>query len=157
VSWRLLPVASFVLIRTFAPVCDQDQTKGGYLVATILIADDDPDFVQIMRTILSAEGYGFVSAQNGDEALQIMRKGGVDLVLLDVMMASVLDGVGVAYAMQKDPALKAIPIIMISSIISSPHASMFPTDVYIPMDVWITKPVQPADLLEKIAGLLQKE
>jgi hypothetical protein len=34
---------------------------------------------------------------------------------------------------------------------------MFPTDVYIPMDVWITKPVQPADLLEKIAGLLQKE
>ena len=126
-------------------------------MATILIADDDPDFVQIMRTILSAEGYGFASAQNGEEALQIMRKGGVDLVLLDVMMASVLDGVGVAYAMQKDPALKAIPIIMISSIISSPHASMFPTDTYIPMDVWITKPVQPADLLEKIAGLLQKE
>ena len=126
-------------------------------MAKILIADDDPDFAQIMRTILTAEGYDVASAQNGDEAMRIMREEGVDLILLDIMMASVLDGVGVAYAMQKDPALKAIPIIMISSIISSPHASMFPTDEYIPMDVWITKPVQPADLLAKIAGLLHKE
>jgi CheY-like chemotaxis protein len=127
------------------------------VVATILIADDDPDFVQIMRTILSAEGYDVASAKDGDEALQILRKGGVDLILLDIMMASVLDGVSVAYEMQKDAALRGIPIIMISSIISSPHASMFPTDQYIPMDVWLTKPVQPGDLLAKIAGLLHDE
>jgi len=44
---------------------------------------------------------------------------------------------------------------MISSIISSPHASMFPTDEYIPIDAWMTKPVQPEALLEKIAGLLR--
>ena len=109
-----------------------------------------------MRTILTAEGYYVASAKDGDQALQIMRKDGVDLILLDIMMASVLDGVSVAYEMQQDAALKAIPIIMISSIISSPHASMFPTDQYVPMDVWLTKPVQPADLLAKIAGLLQK-
>jgi len=123
-------------------------------VAKILIADDDPDFVQIMHTILTSEGYDVVSASNGDEALRIMREDGIDVVLLDVMMASVLDGVGVAHEMQNDPALKGIKIMMISSIISSPHAAMFPTDEYIPMDVWITKPVQPDDLLSKIARLI---
>ena len=123
----------------------------------ILIADDDPDFVQIVRTILASEGYEVVSASNGNEALRIMRDDDVDLILLDIMMASVLDGVSVAHEMQKDPALKGIPIIMVSSIISSPHASMFPTDEYIPMDAWVTKPVEPDDLLGHIAGLLQKQ
>ena len=125
-------------------------------MAMILIADDDPDFVQIMRTILESEEYEVVSAKSGDGALQAMRQGGVDLVLLDVMMASVLDGVGVAHEMQGDPALKDIPIIMVSSIVSTPHASMFPTDEYVPMDAWITKPVQPDDLLQKISKLLSR-
>lgn len=125
-------------------------------MAKILIADDDPDFVEVMRTILASEGYDIVSAKDGNEALRIMREDGVDLILLDIMMASILDGVSVAHEMQKHPALKRIPIVMISSIISSPHASMFPTDEYIPMDVWITKPVQPDDLLQKIASLIER-
>ena len=126
-------------------------------MAKILIADDDPDFVEVMRTILASEGYDIVSAKDGNEALRIMREDGVDLILLDIMMASILDGVSVAHEMQKDPALKRIPIVMISSIISSPHASMFPTDEYIPMDVWITKPVQPDDLLQKVARLIERD
>ena len=125
-------------------------------MAKILIADDDPDFVEVMRTILASEGYDVVSAKDGDEALRIMREDGVDVILLDIMMASILDGVSVAHEMQKDPTLKRIPIVMLSSIISSPHASMFPTDEYIPMDVWITKPVQPDDLLQKIASLIER-
>jgi len=124
------------------------------IMATILVADDDPDFVEVMRTILMSEGYTVASARNGDEALETLRGGGVDLLLLDVMMASVLDGVSVAFEMQKDAALREIPVIMVSSIISSPHASMFPTDEYIPIDKWVTKPVQPDALLQMIAGLL---
>ncbi len=124
-------------------------------MATILIADDDPDFVQIIRTILTSEGYDVLSAKDGDGALRVMRESDVDLLLLDVMMASVLDGLSLAHEMQADPALKAMPVIMISSIISSPHASMFPTDEYIPIDVWMTKPIQPEDLLTKISALLE--
>jgi len=124
-------------------------------MATILIADDDPDFVQIIRTILTAEGYDVLNAKDGDEALRTIRESSVDLILLDVMMASVLDGLSLAHEMQADQALRDTPVIMISSIISSPHASMFPTDEYIPIDAWMTKPVQPEALLEKIAGLLR--
>jgi DNA-binding response OmpR family regulator len=124
-------------------------------MATILIADDDPDFVQIIRTILTAEGYDVLSAKDGDEALRVMRESDVDLLLLDVMMASVLDGLSLAHTMQADAALKGMPVIMISSIISSPHASMFPTDEYIPIDAWMTKPIQPDELLAKIDALLE--
>ena len=124
-------------------------------MATILIADDDPDFVQIIRTILTAEGYDVLSAKDGEEALRVMRESDVDLLLLDVMMASVLDGLKAAHEIQADPALKATPVIMVSSIISSPHASMFPTDEYIPIDAWMTKPIQPEDLLAKISALLE--
>lgn len=119
----------------------------------VLIVDDDPDFVEITRLILSAEGYEIESATSGDKALEMMRESPPDLVLLDVMMTGVLDGVHVAHAISSDPALSHIPIIMISSIADSAMADVFPTDEYLPIDTWISKPVQPADLLEKVARL----
>ena len=124
-------------------------------MAKVLIADDDPDFVQVMRTILQSEGYEIVTAKDGDEALRVMREDRIDLILLDVMMASILDGVSVAHEMRKDPELKDIPVIMISSIIDSPHASMFPTGEDIPMSAWFTKPVPPAELLQKVAKFIE--
>ena len=66
------------------------------------------------------------------------------------MMSSILDGLNTCHEMQEDPDLKDIPLIMVSSIISSPHASLFPTDEYIPIDTWISKPMDPDDLLEKV-------
>lgn len=122
----------------------------------ILIVDDDPDFVEIARLILQSNGYETASASNGAQALANMRQEHPDLVLLDVMMSTVLDGVNVTHEMQADPQLKNIPVIMVSSIINSPHAEMFPTDEYIPMDAWITKPIDPQDLLQKVDQLLKR-
>ncbi len=123
-------------------------------MATVLVVDDDPDFVEITRLILRSKGYTVVTASSGDMALRMMRSSPPDLVLLDVMMSSVLDGVGVANAMQEDDALRGIPVIMISSIADSPSAGMFPTDDHLPIDIWISKPVQPEDLLRKVARLV---
>ena len=122
----------------------------------VFVVDDDPDFVEITRTILEANGYQVHTASNGAQALVAMREAEPDLVLLDVMMSSVLDGVNLSHAMHADPLLREVPIIMISSIAESPSAGLFPTDEYIPIDAWITKPVQPGDLLKKVASLLGK-
>jgi len=120
------------------------------------VVDDDPDFVEITRTILEANGYEIASASNGDEALQTMRQDPPDLVLLDIMMSTVLDGVRVSYEMQRDPALKEIPVIGVSSIAGSPHVGMFPTDERIPpMQAWISKPVQPDELLSKVRRFIK--
>ena len=125
-------------------------------MSTILIVDDDPDFVAVMSTVLQAHGHEIATASNGDQALQSMRQATPHLVLLDVMMSSILDGVSVTHEMHRDPTLKDIPVIMISSIGTSPLAGVFPTDEYIPMDAWLSKPVDPDHLLEKVSSLLEQ-
>jgi len=125
-------------------------------MARILLVDDDPDFVEITRTILEANGYEVSTAANGDQALKTMRKDLPDLVLLDVMMSTLLDGLNLSHVISEDPVLKQVPVIMISSITESPSAGMFPTDEYIPIDAWISKPVQPDDLLQKVAQFIKK-
>jgi formate transporter len=122
--------------------------------ARILVVDDDPDFVEVTRMILTKEGYSVVSAANGDQALQTMKVERPDLVLLDVMMATPLEGVSVAREMVGDSDLKAVPIVMVSSIDSSKHAGLLPDDMHIPTDAWISKPVDPDHLLRTIRRFL---
>jgi len=123
-------------------------------MATILIVDDDPDFCEITRTVLEREGYQVRTAANGDQALAGMRSDPPDLVILDVMMSSVLDGLDVSDRMLADARLKKIPIIMVSSIASSEYAGMFPTDAYVAIDAWVSKPVAPQTLLAKVGELI---
>ena len=120
----------------------------------VLIVDDDPDFVEITGMILKRDGHEVASAASGDEALSMMRASRPDVLLLDVMMSTVLDGVNVSFAMSEDPALQDIPIVMISSIPDSPNADQFPTDEYVPIRAWMTKPVKPDSLLQTIKRLI---
>ena len=118
-------------------------------MAKILIVDDDPDFVVVSRMILEKEGYQVLAAANGRQALEIMHWGKPDLVLLDVMMSTTLEGVNVSKEMEADPELKGVPIVMISSIATTEYASEFPEEA-IPIDAWISKPIQPAVLLKTV-------
>ena len=120
----------------------------------VLVIDDDPEFVEITRMILEANNYEVMSASSGDQGLESMRRDRPDVVVLDIMMSSVLDGLNVSHEIQADPELRGIPVIMVSSIITSPHASLFPTDEYLPVDAWISKPMNPDDLIAKIGQLL---
>jgi CheY-like chemotaxis protein len=122
--------------------------------ATVLVVDDDPDFCEITRLILSSEGYEVLTAASGDEALAVLKGCHPNLVMLDVMMASILDGVNVALTMSEDTALRDIPILMVSSIASSPMAERFPTGEYLPISGWISKPVQPESLLKTVRKLV---
>jgi CheY-like chemotaxis protein len=119
-------------------------------MAKILVVDDDPDFVLVSRMILEAEGYEVIEAANGSEALETMRRQRPDLILLDVMMSTTLEGVTVSREIASDPDLKDVPIIMISSIATSEHAADFPDDERIPIAAWISKPIQPAVLLKTV-------
>jgi CheY-like chemotaxis protein len=120
---------------------------------TVLVVDDDPDFCEITRVILSSDGYDVRTAANADQALQTLREHPPDLVVLDVMMTGILDGVYVALTMSEDVRLKDIPILMVSSIASSPMAERFPTGEYLPIRSWISKPVQPESLLKTVRKL----
>jgi len=123
-------------------------------VTKVLVVDDDPDFVEIISMILKKEGYETDSAANGSQAMEKMRASPPDILLLDVMMSGILDGVNVSFEMAEDPILEKIPIVMISSIPDSPHAEDFPTDEYVPISAWLTKPVQPEELVKTVKRLV---
>jgi CheY-like chemotaxis protein len=124
-------------------------------MSKILVVDDDPDFVLICRMILEAEGYQVLEAANGGQALESMRQEKPDLVLLDVMMSTTLEGVDVSKEMETDPNLSGVPVVMISSIGTSEYASEFPDDERIPIDAWISKPIQADVLLKTVRRFLE--
>ena len=122
--------------------------------ARILVVDDDPDFVEIMRTILESNDYQVVTAANGNQALAQVKSERPDLMILDIMMSTVLDGLDVSEKLSQDPDARYMPVIMVSSIADTPHAGLFPTDEQLHMDAWLSKPVDPKVLLSKVAELL---
>ena len=125
---------------------------------TIMVVDDDPDFVEIARLILEQK-YEVISAASGRQALERMREDKPDLVLLDVMMSYVLDGIDVAEKMSLDPELQDIPVIVCSSLPISrwPTVTKEPcANNQVAVADWVSKPMRPAELLDKIAKLLER-
>lgn len=140
------------VLRGIKQICDWLLPREG--PAVILIVDDDPDFVEATRMVLEHADYRVVAAMGGEEGMRAMRREQPDLVILDVMMSSILDGLNASMAIRADQGLKRTPILMISSITSSDYAAMFPTDEYVPVESFLSKPVGPQQLLDEVTRLL---
>ena len=120
----------------------------------ILVVDDDIDFVESTRAALESEGYQVVAASDSQQGMAVVRQEKPDLVVLDVMMSWVLDGLRMSAELNADPEFKRIPVIMVSSIASTEYAASFPTDQPLHVDEFISKPVRSADLLARVKTLL---
>jgi len=123
-------------------------------MSKILIVDDDPDFVEATRMVLESEGYEVVSAADSDEGLRKAKDETPDLVILDVIMKTVLDGLYMSQEMASDPEQQDTPILMVTSIANSDYAALFPTDEYVHLDGFVTKPIRPKELLERVEKLV---
>ena len=125
-------------------------------MAKILVVDDDRDFIKITSMILQANNYEVVTAANGEQGLKAMRREKPDLVILDVMMSYVLDGIDVRRTMAQDPDLKDIPVIMATSLTAAKAQGALPTDEYVPASEWVHKPIDPDVLLDRVKKSLGK-
>lgn len=123
-------------------------------MARIFVVDDDPDFVNLTRTILKSRGYEVVTAANGQQALAAMRKEKPDVVLLDIMMSYILDGLDVGREMAEDAELRNIPVIMVTSLTGARAQVEQLSDEYVSVEDWIHKPIDPDDLLKRIEAAL---
>jgi CheY-like chemotaxis protein len=122
--------------------------------AKILVVDDDPDFVEYMRTVLESSDYRVVSAGNSEQGMLALTREKPDLVVLDVIMSSVLDGLSMSQRMAEDPDLKHVPVVMVTSIANTDYLALFPTDESIHIDAFLTKPIAPAELLRQVERLV---
>jgi CheY-like chemotaxis protein len=124
--------------------------------AKILIVDDDTDFVLVTKTVLEHNGYEVVSAGTGNQGITMLARENPQLVILDVIMSSVLDGFTMSRRMAEDPAFKDIPVIMVTSIANTDYSTLFPADESVNINAFLTKPIKPADLIGKVKEILSE-
>ena len=125
-------------------------------MAKILIIDDDPDFTEATRLVLEKEGYEVITASSGSAGLKRVKRDKPDLVILDVIMDTVLEGLAASHNMHDDPALRHVPVLMVTSIASSEYAEMFPPDEYVHVSAFLSKPVKPRELIRQVKRCLPR-
>jgi class 3 adenylate cyclase len=117
----------------------------------ILVVDDNPSNVDILRTRLAAHGYDIVTASDGEEALVAVRDQQPDLILLDVMMPK-LDGIEVCRRVRADATLPFIPIVLVTAKADSKDVVQ---GLEAGGDEYLTKPVDQASLVARVKSMLR--
>ena len=115
----------------------------------ILICDDQPDIVNALKIYLAPEGYELFDAQNGAQAVEIVKKEGIHLVLLDVMMP-VMDGVT---ATAKIREFSNVPIILLTAKSETEDKVL---GLNVGADDYITKPFVPVEVLARVRSQLRR-
>jgi CheY-like chemotaxis protein len=130
--------------------------------AKILVVDDDPDFREAMRDILTPAAYAVVMASNVSEATQAILSERPNLILLDIMMDSLFDGYSLCHAIRTSKEFESVrdtPVIFVSAVrqIAGSRFGFKGEDQGLtgPED-YIDKPVKPADLLARIERFLNR-
>jgi len=118
--------------------------------ATVLVIDDDFDFVEFARIVLESADYEVLTASRADEGLALMRQARPNLVVLDVVISYTLNGFNVIREIRGDPQLAAIPLVLISAIVSGEELDLLPKDERLRPDVFMPKPIEPTALLEQV-------
>jgi CheY-like chemotaxis protein len=127
------------------------------LARKILLADDDPDVIEVVSIILEDEGYEIVTAKDGGEALEKIKSQEPDLVILDLLMPKV-DGFAVFTAL-RDPAYERwskVPVIVLTSVREEVSKRRYELETGRSMDyaAYLEKPADPDQLLETVSSLL---
>ena len=121
-------------------------------IPKILVVDDDPDIVEILRYNLSLAGYEVKSASNGKECIKKATLFIPELILLDVMMPE-MDGIEACSLLKEIPSLINTRIIFLSAR-NEDYTQLSAFDAG--ADDYISKPVKPKILLKKIASIIKR-
>lgn len=121
-----------------------------FAMSKILIAEDDPSTQELLRHVIGSEGFDVAVASDGQEALKAILGQQPDLVVLDIMLPEV-HGFSICHQIKSNDVLKSIKVLMLS-------AKAFPADKRqaeeVGADAFLSKPVNPLELVNKIKSLL---
>ena len=126
----------------------------------ILIVDDDPDITEAIKVVLENEGYSVDSASDGTEGLEHIKTNRPDLVILDVMMNTLDEGFVLSRELKNNPRFKNIPILMVTSVGQKTGIDFEEAagdETWLPVDGFLSKPVQAEVLLNKVKTLLHEQ
>jgi two-component system cell cycle response regulator DivK len=122
------------------------------MTRTILVVEDQEDNRQILRDLLGSAGFQMVEAHDGEQALAMARSQRPDLILMDIQLP-ILDGYEATRAIKRDPELKHIPVIAVTSYaLSGDEARAREAGC----DAYVAKPYSTRHLLAKIGQFLEQ-
>jgi DNA-binding response OmpR family regulator len=119
------------------------------VVKTVLVADDEPQIVAIVRDYLEHAGFSVLVAADGEQALRAARTGGPDLVILDLGLPG-LDGLDVLRSLRRDGAL---PVIVLTA---RGEESDKLVGLELGADDYLTKPFSPKELVARVRAVLRR-
>lgn len=125
---------------------------------TVLLVDDDVDFVAMNKETLEKAGYAVNVAYNGKEGMEAIKKARPDLLVLDVMMTTPSEGFDFADQLQEIPEFKTIPVIMLTGMAATPH---FPENFQRILGrtwtaaAYLEKPIKPDKLVAEVKKVLR--
>ncbi|MBZ4659726.1 MAG: response regulator [Desulfacinum sp.] len=125
----------------------------------ILIIDDDPSFLEITGAILKRFGYEVLTAGNTQDGLKLLEEGRPDLLVLDIMMATVDEGLQFAVQLRQKEDFQKLPIIIVSAQPETEkgYGRSVEDDLdWIAADIFMEKPVDPQALRHNIELLLKR-
>ena len=116
----------------------------------ILVCDDERDIVSALRIFLTGQGYEVIEAYNGDEAIRAVRRGGISLCLLDVMMP-VTDGLTALRIIREE---SNVPVILLTAKSEDGDKIM---GLDMGADDYVTKPFNPAEVIARVRSQLRRD
>lgn len=119
---------------------------------TILVVDDDPRIVRLVRSYLEQSGFGVETVGDGNSALQAIRDLRPDLVVLDLMLPG-RDGLSVTQIVRQDPGLAATPILMLTARVEDTDRIL---GLEVGADDYVTKPFNPQEVVARVKAILRR-
>ena len=118
----------------------------------ILIADDEPNQLELMAFNLKSSGFICIKARNGEEALELIEENSPDLVILDWMMPN-MSGIDLCRSLRSRSETKHLPIIILSARSEDSDKSL---GLDTGADDYISKPFSPKELISRVNALLRR-
>jgi two-component system phosphate regulon response regulator PhoB len=124
----------------------------GVVTKTLLLVEDDPDLLEVLRLTFDREGFKLLLARDGEEALDLAQRMAPDLIVLDLMLPKI-DGVEVCRRLREHPSFKRTPILMLTA---KSEESDVVLGLGVGADDYVTKPARPRELVARVRSLLRR-
>jgi two-component system phosphate regulon response regulator PhoB len=118
----------------------------------ILVIEDEPDILEMIRYNLDREGYRVSTVVNGEDGFERAQQDSPDLVLLDLMLPGI-DGLEICRRLKADPVTRAIPIVMVTA---KGDESDIVLGLGLGADDYVPKPFSPKELVARVKAVLRR-
>ncbi len=118
----------------------------------LLLIDDDPNLILLVKDYLEFRGYDVITAENGREALEVLDQETPDMIICDVMMPE-MDGYSLVSAIRQDPKTSWVPVLFLSAKGQSQDRVK---GLNIGADVYMVKPFEPEELVAQVESSLKQ-